>query len=39
MIIGGTHLKPGTNALSREFVDDRSIRRPDLGFRVVFDAN
>jgi len=38
LIIGGSYLKPGTNALSREWVDDRSLRRPDLGFRLVFDA-
>ncbi|MCU0750245.1 MAG: SUMF1/EgtB/PvdO family nonheme iron enzyme [Akkermansiaceae bacterium] len=39
IIIGGSYLKPGTNALSREWTDDRSLRRPDLGFRLVFDAN
>jgi formylglycine-generating enzyme required for sulfatase activity len=38
VIIGGSFLKPGSNALTREWVDDRSLRRPDLGFRVVFDA-
>lgn len=38
VIIGGSFLKPGTNALTREWTDDRSLRRPDLGFRVVFDA-
>lgn len=38
IIIGGSYLKPGSNALSREWVDDRSLRRPDLGFRIVFDA-
>lgn len=38
IIIGGSYLKPGSNALSREWVIDRSLRRPDLGFRVVFDA-
>lgn len=37
-VIGGSYLKPGSNALSREWVDDRSLRRPDLGFRLVFDA-
>lgn len=35
VIIGGSHLKPGTNALSREWTADRALRRPDLGFRVV----
>lgn len=37
VIIGGSYLKPGSNALSREWVDDRSLRRADLGFRVVFE--
>ena len=27
----------GTNALTREWTDERSLRRPDLGFRVVFE--
>lgn len=39
VIIGGSFLKPGSNALTREWLDDRATRRPDLGFRVVFDAN
>lgn len=39
VIIGGSFLKPGSNALTREWTDDRSLRRPDLGFRVVSDAN
>ena len=38
VIIGGSYLKSGSNALSREWITDRSLRRPDLGFRVVFDA-
>jgi hypothetical protein len=38
LMIGGSFLKPGSNALTREWTDDRSLRRPDLGFRVVFDA-
>jgi hypothetical protein len=38
VIIGGSFQKPGTDALSREWTDNRSMRRPDLGFRVVFDA-
>jgi formylglycine-generating enzyme required for sulfatase activity len=37
VVIGGSYLKPGSNALSREWIADRSLRRPDLGFRVVFD--
>jgi formylglycine-generating enzyme required for sulfatase activity len=39
VIIGGSFLKPGSNALSREWTPDRSLRRPDLGFRLVFDAH
>lgn len=39
VIIGGSYLKPGSNALTREFTDDRALRRPDLGFRLVFSAN
>jgi hypothetical protein len=39
VVIGGSYLKPGTNSLTREWTDNRSLRRPDLGFRVVFDAN
>jgi hypothetical protein len=38
VIIGGSYLKPGSNALSREWITDRSLRRPDLGFRIVMDA-
>lgn len=37
VINGGSYLKPGSNALSREWIDDRSLRRPDLGFRIVSD--
>jgi formylglycine-generating enzyme required for sulfatase activity len=39
VIVGGSFLKPGSNALSREWVPDRSLRRADLGFRLVFDAD
>lgn len=38
LLIGGSFLKPGSNALTREWTADRSLRRADLGFRVVFDA-
>ena len=38
IVIGGSYQKPGSNALTREWTPDRSLRRPDLGFRVVFDA-
>jgi hypothetical protein len=39
VIIGGSFLKPGSNALTREWTDDRSLRRSDLGFRIVSDSN
>jgi hypothetical protein len=39
VIIGGSFLKLGSNALSREWTPDRSLRRADLGFRLAFDAN
>lgn len=39
VIIGGSFLKPGSNAMTREWTDDRFLRRPDLGFRLVFEAN
>jgi hypothetical protein len=35
VVIGGSYLKSGSNALSREWVADASLRRPDLGFRVI----
>ncbi len=38
VIIGGSYLKAGSNALSREWTADQNLRRPDLGFRVVFDG-
>lgn len=38
VIVGGSYLKNGSNALSREFSDNRDLRRPDLGFRVVWDV-
>lgn len=34
VIIGGSYLKPAKGALSREWVPDRMVRRPDLGFRI-----
>jgi hypothetical protein len=37
VVIGGSYLKPANGALTREWTDNRSLRRPDLGFRVVFD--
>jgi hypothetical protein len=38
VIIGGSYLNPGKGAATREWVDDRSLRRPDLGFRICKDA-
>jgi formylglycine-generating enzyme required for sulfatase activity len=38
VIIGGSPSKPGSNALTREWTDDRSLRRPDLGFRLAFEV-
>jgi formylglycine-generating enzyme required for sulfatase activity len=35
VIVGGSYLNPSNGALTREWVDDRRLRRPDLGFRVV----
>jgi len=37
VIIGGSYLKQTNGALTREWVDDRSLRRPDLGFRLAFE--
>ncbi len=34
VIIGGSYLKPGKGALTIEWVPDRMLRRPDLGFRI-----
>ena len=34
IIIGGSYRKPGKGALSQEWIEDRSTRRDDLGFRV-----
>ncbi len=35
VLMGGSYLKPGSNALSRDWVDERSLRRADLGFRIL----
>ena len=37
VVMGGSYLKKGSNALTVEWVDDRSLRRKDLGFRVIFE--
>jgi len=34
IIIGGSYLRSEQGALTRKWVDDRSIRRKDLGFRI-----
>ena len=39
VILGGSHAKAAKGALTREWVDDRSLRRPDLGFRLIYDAS
>ncbi len=39
VVIGGSYLRPGSNALSREWVEHRDLRRPDLGFRIVNDPS
>ena len=38
IIIGGSHLATGQNALTREWVADPATRAPDLGFRLVRDV-
>jgi len=38
VIAGGSYLKPGKGAATREWIDDRSLRRPDLGFRICKDG-
>lgn len=37
IVSGGSHLNPNAGARAREWIDDRSLRRPDLGFRIAFD--
>ena len=39
VIVGGSYLKPGKGAATREWVEDRSLRRPDLGFRICKDTH
>ncbi len=39
VIIGGSYLKPARGALSREWTDDRSLRRQDVGFRIIVDPD
>ena len=37
VIMGGSYLKHGSNALTREWTKDRALQRPDIGFRIVFE--
>ena len=37
LILGGSYKQSEGHALSEECLDDRDLRRDDLGFRVVFD--
>lgn len=36
VVIGGSYLNRTNGALSREWLADRGLRRPDLGFRLVY---
>ena len=38
VICGASHLRPKYGARAREWVDDRSLRRPDLGFRTLSNS-
>lgn len=37
VIAGASHVRPDGAARAREWTDDRSLRRPDLGFRITYD--
>lgn len=37
VIVGGSYQKPSKGALARDWVDNRMLRRPDLGFRICKD--
>ena len=37
VVIGASYLHPQGGAMAREWVESRSLRRPDLGFRIAFD--
>lgn len=39
LILGGSFRQEAGHALTREWIDDRGLRRDDLGFRVVFDPD
>ncbi len=38
VVAGGSYLRPGQGTSQREWTADRSLRRPDLGFRLVFPS-
>lgn len=38
LILGGSYKQSDSHALTPARPDDRSLRRDDLGFRVIFDA-
>ena len=38
VIAGASYMRPKSGAEAREWVDDRSLRRPDLGFRTCVPA-
>jgi len=38
LIIGASHQHPAGGANAREWVDSRSLRRSDVGFRVLYDG-
>ncbi len=38
VVAGGSYLHPAKGAMTREWVGDRSLRRPDLGFRICKEA-
>jgi len=37
VVIGASYLRPERGARARQWVESRSVRRPDLGFRIAFD--
>jgi serine/threonine protein kinase len=37
VVVGASYLRPANGARAREWVESRSLRRPDLGFRIAFD--
>ena len=38
VIVGGSYRDPKSHAMTREWITDPQVRRPDLGFRLVRDA-